>query len=468
MSRRKSYCIVAGAVLVAMLLASCAPQVTPTPERVVETVVVKETEVVTEEVEVEVEVTAVPEEPVIIEVWSHFATEPTKQEAIKAVFNDYMMAHPNVIIDVMFWDKSVMFPAFQAAMTAGGKGAPDMAYFEVAQADWTDAGWFEDISDVLDFDKQAEGCADSVTANYALGVSVWMDVLLYNPDIFAELGIEVPEDRQFSYTEFLDVVETCNEAGYSGLANASADRDYPGQYIPSYLMLSLVGPEESNEYYSGHKSWDTPEGRQVVEAYVELIDAGLYPEDYASVGIDEFHVNFHTKKSACMLALGSWYTGRAFKAEEEGGQSPDFRFSFLEYPLMEGGAGANLYQGGAGGGFGVVSTSDNKEIAKDIIAFWQQPKYGAIWANLTSTNSVLLFEESDVPQSIRDDPGIAQWSWFWEEINKVYGDDQLVIQESACGDFGAAYVTVMDEALPLGLMGVDEAIEYLDAHLCTE
>ena len=52
--------------------------------------------------------------------------------------------------------------------------------------------------------------------------------------------------------------------------------------------------------------------------------------------IDEFHVYFHTQKKACMLYIPSWYPGRAFKSEAEGGQSPDFHFKMMKYPQMDG------------------------------------------------------------------------------------------------------------------------------------
>ena len=93
---------------------------------------------------------AFAQDQVTITVWSQFASEPSKQEVITTIFNDYMAAHPNVTIDSRYWDKDALNPAFQAAMLAGGQGAPDMMYFEDQNIDWVNAGWIDDISDVLD------------------------------------------------------------------------------------------------------------------------------------------------------------------------------------------------------------------------------------------------------------------------------------------------------------------------------
>ena len=66
---------------------------------------------------------------------------------------------------------------------------------------------------------------------------------------------------------------------------------------------------------------------RVFESYsgvVELRESGMFPDVYATLTIDEYHVYFHTQHAACMLFNPTWYSGRAFKAVEEGGQDPNW------------------------------------------------------------------------------------------------------------------------------------------------
>ena len=53
-------------------------------------------------------------------------------------------------------------------------------------------------------------------------------------------------------------------------------------------------------------------------------------------------------------------------------------------------------------------------------------------------------------------------------MNTTYSDAEMVLAKPPCGDFNDALTTVLNEGLPLGLYTVDEAIKYLDDHLCTK
>ena len=98
----------------------------------------------------------------------------------------------------------------------------------------------------------------------------------------------------------------------------------------------MVGREAQADYDNGMRSWDTPEMRQVLNWLEQLRQAGMWPKTFATMGIDEFHVYFHTQQKSCMLYVPSWYSGRAFKSVAEGGQDPNMHFGMMRYPLMKG------------------------------------------------------------------------------------------------------------------------------------
>lgn len=416
--------------------------------------------------------TAIPEptaEPANIVIWSHFATEPAKQKSLNHVFNGYAEQHDNVTVDVNYWDKAAMFDAYRAAMTAGGVGAPDIVYFDDSQMDWIEAGWLLEIGDLWDPDDFVAGLDQSPLWNYCIQYEGGLDIILYNREIFAELGIEVPDNLQFSQDEFTEVVRTLKAGGYSPLADAIGDREYFGQYVPRYALLSLVGSEEYGEYIAGQRSWDTPDARSVLEWNAELCQLGLYPPSFSTMGVDEVHLYFHTQRKAGMLFIGSWYTGRAFKEQDAGGQDPDWHPGMLRYPAMNGGRGHDLVAGGfGGGGFSVCPTGKNVEISRDILRTWAKtPKYAAIHSAYTYAPSAIKFAPEDLPDEVKNDPEIGKYAWWSAEMSKVYGDCGFVQEASPCGDFHAARVAELNEALPLGLHTVDEVIAALDAALCS-
>jgi multiple sugar transport system substrate-binding protein len=421
---------------------------------------------------------ATAQDTVTINWWSHWANEPAKVVVVERIAADYMAEHPNVEINIEWWDKNPLRDAIRSSMLAGGEGAPDITTFDSEVTEWVEAGWLLSLDDVLPWDNFVEAVMQDGTypnlgypEHYKFDISTTINMLFYNPDIFAELGIEVPEDYQFTADEFLNVVQTCSDGGYAGLADAIGNRPYPAVWAVQYPLFALVGPEEFDKYNNGLQSWDTEPVRRVLEYTVELRDAGIWPESFSTMTIDEFHVYFHTQREACMLMVPTWYPGRAFKPVEEGGQDPNWHFGMLKYPYLDGSAAPDMLWASFESGYGVLSSSENSDVALDILAFASQPKYGAMWTAVTNIPSSIKYDvEADWPsEELLDELGVVpgQWDWYWAEYDKVYGDLALgSVPTLRCGDFEAAVTAALNEGLPLGLLNVDEAISMLDESLC--
>ena len=148
--------------------------------------------------------------------------------------------------------------------------------------------------------------------------------LLYNPQIFEKLGIKVPDNYQFTQDEFVDVVKKCNAAGYSGVANAVGDRNYPAIYPIWGALTQLVGPTRKPRSTAARPTGIRPRRGRCSTWMGQLRDAGMWPKSFTTMGIDAFHTYFHTQQKACMMYIGSFYPARAFKPVDQGGQSPDF------------------------------------------------------------------------------------------------------------------------------------------------
>jgi multiple sugar transport system substrate-binding protein len=285
-------------------------------------------------------------------------------------------------------------------------------------------------------------------------------MILFNKEIFKELGVAVPADYTFTQQEFLDIVAKAKAKGYAGLANAIGNRPYPATYLVEDLLLSKVGPEDWPKLRTGNISWNRPDVREVLDFSAKLRDAGIWPASFSSMGIDEFHIYFHTQKKAAMLMIPTWYTGRAFKAVDQGGQSPDFKFGMLRYPKVEGGKGNGMVIAGFESGYMISSATKHPDVCRDILAFAAQPKYGALWATVTNSPSAIKFEAKDLPPNAD-----KTWSWYHEEMAKVYGPLPAVIlnADTMTGAWNDAVKSSLNEGLPLKLISVDEAIKKLDS-----
>jgi multiple sugar transport system substrate-binding protein len=350
-----------------------------------------------------------------------------------------------------------------------GQGAPDIST-DVDLQNYVQAGLALNLEDALPWDKfvdgtKADGAFPGVKGVYKFNIGVQQLFIFYNRDIFAKLGIKVPANYQFTQDEFVDVVKKCNAAGYSGVADSAGNRNYPALYPIWAAMTQLEGRERQAAYEMGMTSWDTPGMRQVLTWMDQLRLAGMWPKSFATMGIDEFHVYFHTQQKACMLYIGSFYPGRAFKPVADGGQSPDFHFGALRYPLMNGAKYNNTLWAAFESGYMGLASTKQPAIVKDIFAFAAQPKYGALWTAFTQIPSAIKYDAvKDWPKNTPDGD---KWQWYWDELNKVYGGMENAIGPTAtCGDFVDAKTANINEGLPQGLVTIDKAIQNVNAKLC--
>jgi multiple sugar transport system substrate-binding protein len=408
-------------------------------------------------------------EQVQIKLWSQWAAEPAKKQFVETVAKDYEAAHPNVDIEITWFDQAPVGDALKAAMTAGGKDAPDIAS-DIGLANAVQAGWALNIDDAIPWDNYVEGARQDgmfppTEGVYKYNIGFQALMLFYNPTIFDKLGIKVPVNYQFTQDEFVDVVKKCKDGGYAGVADSVGNRNYPALFPIWAAMVQLAGRQEQAKYDNGQTSWDTPMARGVLTWMNQLRDAGMWPSTFATMTIDEFHVYFHTQQKSCMLYVPSWYSGRAFKAVADGGQSPDFHFKMLRYPLMKDAKFNDTLWAAFESGYMIPSSTKHPEVAKDILAFMAQPKYGALWTALTNIPSAIKYDPAkDWPKDMTNNP----WQWYWDEMNKVYGGFKMGVAPGvSCDKFIEARTAMVNEGLPQNLVTIDEAIKNLDASLCT-
>lgn len=462
---RARYAVVAMLFIAALMVAGCkgpaveTPAVEPPkPEPTAVTAVEEppKTEVAVEE----------PAEPVTITVWSHWTDQPSKKKVVQQAMDDYMAEHPNVTIQVEWWQKADMWPAMQNAFTVG-EGAPDFFYFDRDSEHplaFVDAGWIDPLEDVIDWNLMTNAAKEYGTWTNINGEThTWFAVLeaspnllLYNPAIFDELGIVVPDNYQFTADEFFDVALKCRKAGYDPLATGASDRKYPGQYMYKYALISKLGMDEFIKLWNGERSFEDPEVLEVLEWIQGMIEIPAMPATYITMTLAESHQYFHTTQKACMFPIGAWYTGRTFKPAEEGGQSADFRNGFLKYPAFPGGVGTNQGQWGTSGGMALWANSPNLKVAEDLMRFFMQEKYGNMWLAETAIPTGIITDPSAISE---DHP----YRWYFEEFDKAYGDyDWKVDASNPCVELRVAYEAYINDGLAAQLLTLDEAIAAIE------
>jgi len=448
-------------VVATVILAACGPAATPEPEVVEEPDVVEEpsvAEATPEEAAAAPEEKAEEEEPIKIVWWSHWAEETNKREVLETVAADYMAEHPNVEIELVWWQKAEMFAAIQNTMTAG-EGFPDMFYYDRTAPQIQAAGWTADLTNGINWDnvepwaKEAWKVDDGV---YALTVEAATLELYVNNGLFEELGIEIPEDRQFDQDEFYEVAKICKDAGYDVFASASQWWG-SGSLLYWYALLHELGGEEFTKYFNGELPVDTPETREALEWAESVMALPAVPEVYSTHTLAEAHQYFHTQQKACMMPVGSWYTGRAFVPEEAGGQPADFDLSCIRWPAIDGGVDNDSHILYAAGSLAAAELSPNKDVAIDIINYFAQEKYGNLWMANTAVQTGIKTNLDTMPAT--------DYDWYFAEYNTCKAGAELFVLNvfSQPPDFKAVWNQVFNEGLPMRQIELDQGLEMLEA-----
>ena len=217
--RTKMLLIVTIVSVLALSLSACAP--VATPERVVETVVVKETVEVEKVVKEEVVVTATPEpvsEERVLEVWTH-EFPPLQDGMTQKWIPEFEAAHPGVKVNLTAipYAGVVAYDARLLAALSSGEG-PDLW----DMGDWhykafADAGFlvpldpaiFGYASDQEMIDAYMPGTLDVFVRDgkvYGLFSEYNTLALFYNLDLFEAAGIDpLPADKPVSWEQIGEI-----------------------------------------------------------------------------------------------------------------------------------------------------------------------------------------------------------------------------------------------------------------------
>lgn len=198
---------------------------------------------------------------------------------------------------------------------------------------------------------------------------------------------------------------------------------------------------------------------EVFRYYKELIDFGAYAKTLSSMTLAESHRYFHTEQKACMLPLGSWYTGLGLLPPEKGGQPKDFELGLLNYPLMKDGKGHGEKFLTVGGSLAVSAKSPNLSLALELANTFADVEIGNLWMAKTGIQTGIKTDSAKIDSPIK---------WYFEEFGRVNKNSKWVDLGAQAMKFMMkpglrdVYVATVNQGLPNKLIGPDEALAKLE------
>ncbi|MFV0452165.1 MAG: ABC transporter substrate-binding protein [Propioniciclava sp.] len=305
------------------------------------------------------------------------ADRPTaEQDAYKEVFADFENEY-NCHVDTTFegtWDQITQ--QLTAARLAGTQ--VNLFITSTATRDLAKAGLTMDLSGCIA--PFQDRFVDSAMAPYTIGERNWAvplsstdtSAIIYNADMFEELGIAPPE----TYAELVAAGETIAEA--KGIVPMIHQGKSPW-YWPMWYMASFAqtsgnrSVEYTEDFLSGNRSFASSEEEAALAALADFTADGLL--DRATLDTDEqgMYATFLQQKAAMFFAL----TPSLINISDS---EPDFTVGVLQFPRITTDPQV-LPQVGGGpeNGLAVASFApeSTKEASCQLVEFMSRPDVAA-------------------------------------------------------------------------------------------
>ena len=255
-----------------------------------------------------------------------------------------------------------------------------------------DEGYMMDLSETDAIRRVQPSVAETLHykgGDYAIPISVNTMGVYYNPAIFDELGLSIPN----TYEELIDVLRTVKN---------------DGQYIPmvfsdkepwaiGYQVVLMAGSDLSSPYTffdevaSGKiKASDNPDFRRVAEKTLELREYGQ--DDYLGTGYGQAISDFATGKAATFIQ-GIWAIPSIRDA------NPDLEFSMFPLPSTTKEETKTIY--GVDFALAVSASTPHKEAAVKFVDFLTSVEMAQLYAEKDGSPSVITGVETKNEEIVR-------------------------------------------------------------------
>lgn len=332
---RKIYMILSLLMIVAFALSACAPAAPATEA---------------------------PAEKVTV-TWWHITTKDPGLSDWQKMADDYMAAHPNVVIEITVLENEAFKTKLTTVMQSGDPPDIFQSWGGGGFNEQVQAGLLKDITADLNADAAwkgsfapgALGVYSYQGKNYGVPWDMGMVGFWYNKDLFTQAGIDAPPA---TWTEFLEDVQKLKDAGITPISIGEGDK-WPGMHFWNYLATRICGQEKFEAAMARTGSFADPCFVEAGEKLQELLALEPFQEGFLGATHDEMQATFGNGLAAMELS-GQWAPStQAANAADTVGV---VNLGLFGFPEVEGGAGAGTDVVGGGNGFAIGKNAEPEAI----------------------------------------------------------------------------------------------------------
>ncbi len=382
-------------------------------------------------------------EETVVTIFHHMGEEP-KINALQALADNFSANNPGVTFDIQSIDYGQYAQILKTKINAGE--SPDIIFRRPkALPELIEEGMILDITDQAYIDNMQDAALPCLTIDdkvYGIVMDVTAIGVLYNKDVFDELGLEVPT----TLDEYNQVIATLEENEVLPFARGYGD-GWTAQleYQSDQFYVLDEDPNFFGAIESGEKSFsDYPQVAESLERWKERLNHGN--EDIFGT-TDQRAYEMVATGEAAMINQGYWGMGTLQSL------APDANFGFFAPPIdNETPPTAHVF---GDDGFMIAKDSPNVEIANQFFEYMLSPEGSKIWAE--TSGQISFAKDSGVEIT---DPAALQLLSYIESGNSFGQEDNATFSgafDSLYKEYQELFPAVKDE------MSVEEFIQELDA-----
>ncbi|SHM69712.1 ABC transporter substrate-binding protein [Gracilibacillus kekensis] len=285
-----------------------------------------------------------------------------------------------------------------------GDGAPDIADIEIARFPNYMEGepQLEPMNEYVEpeLDNFVESRFDIYAKDgnyYGMPTHVGASVMYYNTEIMDEAGVDI--DSIKTWDDF-------KAAGEEVIANTDAVmyNTFPGDYLPYFQLVSQQGSDFIDE--NDNITINREENVEALQLLKDMQESGIAEVAPGNEPHAEEYYSYMGDGGAAAVAMPIWYMGRFTDS------MPDLEGKMVVRPLPAFEEGGNRSAGMGGTGTVVTNQAENKELAKEFLAYAKlsQESNIKIW-------TVLGFDP--VRHDVWDHPEVLEDNKYFQ----YFGDD---------------------------------------------
>ena len=282
-------------------------------------------------------------------------------------------AHPDITLDWVVLEENVLRQRMTTDIATQGGQFDVMTIGSYEAPIWAERGWLEPLDDLPEsyqVDDLLGPVRDGLSHEgslYALPFYAESSMLYYRKDLFAEAGIEMPE--QPTWSQVRDWAEALHDD--DGEVAGICLRGKPG-WGENMAFVSTLTNTFGGRWFD--MDWnaqiDSPAWQEAVAFYVDLLD-NYGPAGASSNGFNE-NLALFSRGNCAMWVDATSAAGKLFDADES--QVAD-QLGFAPAPVAETPKGSHWLWAWA---LAIPASSDAKDAARQFVTWATSPEYVAL------------------------------------------------------------------------------------------